>query len=320
VLFLYRPDGTTLRLVELNNRCVDSDERQSCIVVAFSAEDVTAYSGQTWYLRVKEYEGLFGDGVDYNLHINLVSSGAEATATPTRTPSATETPEAIDPTPESGEATVTVTSTSTVTPEPVNERVTASQGAKIRTTNGDTDIDLPANFTSASEDVSFGLTGGKGAGRMLFEGQTLRSVRTLNARASDAATGDRLTDFDLAVGICSTFTYADMKSVKQGELRIFWVDPATGERRHDGITVTKLRAATGPGDVPKNQPGEICFKTTHLTEFEPAAGEVPTPTPRPTRTATRVVVVQESVTATVSPVASPKLYLPAALKAATSGW
>ena len=67
-----------------------------------------------------------------------------------------------------------------------------------------------------------------------------------------------------------------------------------GERVTTDIDISSFTAATGPDGVPPYQPGQICFKTPHFSEFELSGGELPTP--RPTRTPTPVRIGQTTPT------------------------
>jgi hypothetical protein len=98
--------------------------------------------------------------------------------------------------------------------------------------------------------------------------------------ASDPDTDARITRFNSSVSLCTTFTLDDLAAfgVDQQTLQVYYVDPATGDRLQTGITRTKLVRA-GPAAA-----GQLCFKTTHFTQFLVAGGALAAATPLPTPT------------------------------------
>jgi hypothetical protein len=111
---------------------------------------------------------------------------------------------------------------------------------------------------------------------------TLIGFQSMTSMTIDRATGDPITEFDLPITYCMTFTYADMRryNIDQTTMRPYFLDPATQRRSSAGVTLASLTLAT------PNSPGEICFKATHNSAFELAGRELPTPQPTPTPTPT----------------------------------
>jgi hypothetical protein len=99
-------------------------------------------------------------------------------------------------------------------------------------------------------------------------------VRALRAFRVTAATagGVPVTALRAPVAICAAFSWASAQGIAPGELAPYWTDPATGALRNDGLSVVSLDEATA------TRPGQLCFTTTHFTEFVLAAGPVATPT------------------------------------------
>jgi hypothetical protein len=296
-MFLYRinPGNGELQLLRRVENCTDigGQPTGSCLTMSFPSGQATLYSGQTFYLRIRNLTSTFyGSDVGYSLDVHLNAPAVVNTSTPT----ATRTARPSTGTPVVGTPTLTATPTA----RPVEQQVNPNRGGSYRNENGDTDGDAPRYFTTGHDDgvdLSFhssqGLNDESGssdplaqrrqAPRRAMANDGLRSLRIVVGDAMDTVSGDRISEFVLPFGFCIRYTLADLDSagVRESTLAPYYLDPLTGERKTLGVVRTSFTAATA------TTPGEICFKTTHFTDFSLSGDAVPTATPSaPTPTGT----------------------------------
>jgi hypothetical protein len=161
--------------------------------------------------------------------------------------------------------------------------------------NNNASLNLPPNFSSASDEVAVSFAEQGSMSSTIF--------KTFNLKAVNPDSGQRVVGFDSEVELCTTYTAADIGNIDPRTLQPYWIDPITGGRRTDGIRVSFIQFPNGA------LPGRICFKSTHFTEFELAGGELPTPTPRvPTATPVMeapVLLPTETPTLTATPTTPP---------------
>lgn len=317
VLYLYRPDADAIdgfRLVAVGSGGCGEEERstgESCLTWRFDGIDARLYSFETWYLRTSNQTPfLYGAEIGYGLSVQLFypRGFAPPTATPTASPTATATVTATPGrTNPGGSPTVTPTVTRTATPTvPRKEFKLRPQTDQARHERFELDrgvafmefppgvgfyrrsIDDPANKVKvASRGLLVGLEivpnellrqlkqeQQNGSVRAALQADGLEAVKAVSATAADEETGEEVTDFDLAIEVCVRFALGEVEGVDQSTLRPFYLDPLTGGASAEGLSLTRLTPASD------GQDGELCFKTTHFTDFELAASPLAvTPTP-----------------------------------------
>jgi hypothetical protein len=252
----------------------DDDANSRCIVVTFDAGGALLYSNKTWYVRLLNFEPeLFGSDVTYDLRVEVLQPSALRTPTPT----ATTTPVVAG----------TQLPSPTPTPRPVSADVDCGHSNSL--SNGSSRLSTTRGFcVGAGVHLEMNEQAGPGGSAAVQQrargGQatigTVNVLKTVLMSASDPDTDARITQFNSSVSLCTTFTLDDLAvfGVDQRTLQAYYVDPATGDRLQTGITRTKLVRAEAAA------PGELCFKTTHFTQFLVAGGALATATPRPTPT------------------------------------
>jgi hypothetical protein len=253
--------------------CAD-DPNSRCIVVTFDAGGALLYSNKTWYVRLLNFEPeLFGSDVTYDLRVEVLQPSAVRTPTPTAT------------------ATPVVTGTPLPSPTPTPRAVSADVdcGRSSSLSNGSSQLSTTRGFCAGSG-VHLEMNEQAGPGGAVAVQQRARGgqaaagavnvLKTFLMSASDPDTDARITRFNSSVSLCTTFTLDDLAAfgVDQQTLQVYYVDPATGDRLQTGITRTKLVRA-GPAAA-----GQLCFKTTHFTQFLVAGGALAAATPLPTPT------------------------------------
>jgi hypothetical protein len=199
-----------------------------------------------------------------------------ATATATATPTGTATPSAT----ATATSVPTATSTPSVTPEPLDATVPTDRRTEIETANRDLALTFPPGFSSAGSSLAVRVEPGSGGFRVDDGVTALRAFSVTAATLS----GEPVTQFQAPITMCVTFSWASAQRIAQSALALYWIDPATGTLRTDGLSRVLLEEAT------PSQPGRLCFTTTHFTEFVVAASAAPPPTATPPGTQHRVLI------------------------------
>jgi hypothetical protein len=175
---------------------------------------------------------------------------------------------------------LTGTASPTATPAPLAATVPTDRQTEIQTSNADLALTFPPGFSSAAPSLEVRVEPGGGSFQLGAGATALRAFRVTAATAAGAP----VTAFQAPVTICAAFSWASAQGVAQGALAPYWVDPATGALRTDGLSPVSLDEAT------PSQPGRLCFTTTHFTEFVVASGATATPTVTPAQPNHRVLI------------------------------
>jgi hypothetical protein len=156
---------------------------------------------------------------------------------------------------------------------PIATTIPTGLQTELATSNDDLALTFPPNFSSAAPSLEVRVQ----AGAANFQIGGAEALRSFHVTAATAG-GTPVTTFNAPITICARFDWASVQRVAQSAIAPYWIDPATGQLRSDGLVRVSLDEAT------PSQPGRICFTTTHFTEFALVASPPPTPTASPTPT------------------------------------
>jgi hypothetical protein len=175
------------------------------------------------------------------------------TATETPAPAPTETPAAAPTSPVAALATPSHTPTAA----PLAAAIPTDRQSEVATSNADLALSFPPGFSSAAASLEIRVEPRDPAG---VGGPGVTALRAFRITAL-TADGRPVTAFQAPITVCATFAWESARGIAQSALAPYWVDPASGALRSDGLKELGLEEAS-PG-----RPGRLCFTTTHLTDF-----------------------------------------------------